>query len=133
VSTTPAIRIATDSDLRFVRSSWHSNHWKTWACKRIPWESYWPGQDRRIERLLKQSTVLVAYFEDVPDEVLGWACFEGDTLHYVYVKAAYRRAGIAAGLTASLSDKPHHSHPTNEVGRAFMSSIGAQFNPYLVE
>lgn len=131
--TAPAIRIATDSDLRFVRSSWHTSYWKTWASKRIPWESYWPGQDRRIERLLKRSTVLVAYFEDVPDEVLGWSCSEADTLHYVYVKAAYRRSGIASGLTSALSDKPYHSHPTNEVGRAFMSSIGAQFNPYLVE
>lgn len=130
---TPSIRIATESDTRFVRSSWHTSFWKVWASKRVPWESYWPGQDRRIERLLKDSTVLVAYFEAVPDEVLGWACFQNSVLHYAYVKAAYRRSGIASGLTASLSDKPYHSHPTNEVGRLFMSSIGAQFNPYLVE
>ena len=35
------------------------------------------GQDRRIARLVKEGVVLVAYFPEVPDEVLGWACLSG--------------------------------------------------------
>lgn len=129
--TLPRVRLAEPSDLRFVTSSWHRNFWKTWACKKVPWESYWPGQDRRIARLLGKSSTLVAYFPEVADEVLGWACIEGETLHYVYVKAAYRRSGIAAGMTRG--KVAWYSHATNEAGRAFMTNIGAQFNPYLVE
>lgn len=129
--THPNIRLATEDDLRFVRKSWHRNFWKTWACKRVPWEAYWPGQEGRIAKLLSYSKVAVAYFPEVPDEVLGWACIQGDTLHYAYVKAAYRRSGIASGMTRGRV--AWYSHATNEAGRAFMKNIGAQFNPYLVE
>lgn len=129
--TVPDIRLATTEDQKFIRSSWHRNYWKTWACKRIPWESYWPGQDRRINRLLERAHTLVAFFPEVPDEVLGWACIEGETLHYIYVKAAYRRSGIAAGMTRG--KVAWYSHATNEAGKAFMENVGAKFNPYLVE
>lgn len=129
--TTPLIRRATADDMRLVHSSWHHNYWKTWANKRMPWESYWPGQDRRIARLVKEGVVLVAYFPEVPDEVLGWACLSGETLHYVYVKSTYRSAGIATGMTEGRVK--WYSHFANEAGRRFMEKIGAQFNPYLVE
>lgn len=129
--TTPTIRHATQEDLRFVHSSWHTNFWKVWACKHMLREHYNPGMDRRIERLLEQSTTLVAFFPEVPDEVLGWSCISGEALYYVYVKAAYRRAGIGSGLTQGLVK--WYTHPTNEAGRAFMARIEAQFNPFRME
>ena len=129
--TTPTIRHATKDDLRFVHSSWHTNFWKVWANKHVLREHYNEGMDRRIERLLSRSVVLVAFFPEVPDEVLGWACMDGDTLHYVYVKAAYRRAGIGSGLTQGLVK--WYTHSTNEAGRAFMARINAQYNPFKME
>lgn len=129
--TTPTIRLATEDDLRFVHSSWHTNFWKVWANKHVQREHYNGGMDRRIERLLKRSKTLVAFFPEVPDEVLGWSCMEGDTLHYVYVKATYRRVGIGSGLTHGLVK--WYTHQTNEAGRAFMARIEAQFNPFKME
>lgn len=128
---TPTIRTATADDLRFVHSSWHTNFWKAWGCKHMLREHYNAGMDARIEWLLARSSVLVAFFPQVEDEVLGWSAVDGDTLHYVYVKAAYRRSGIGSGLTHGLVR--WYTHPTNEAGRAFMARIGAQFNPFKME
>lgn len=75
--------------------------------------------------------VLVAYFEDVPDEILGWSCFRGDTLFYVYVKGSYRRNGIAKGLVPS--EVKYYTHATDTVGGLFMKSLGIEYNPYRLE
>lgn len=131
MSDAPAVRPATAEDLIFIRSSWKTDFWKVHARKSMSHKVYAQGQSARIARLLLRSTALVAYFPQVPDEVLGWAVFEGDVLHYVYVKSSYRRVGIASGLAGDRAR--WYSHPTNEAGRCFMRSIGAQFNPYAAE
>lgn len=115
----------------FIHSSWHTAFWKTSARKYLTRKAYDEGQDRRIDRLILSSYVIVAFFPEVPDEILGWACLKGDTLHYVYVKAAYRRKGIATGLAAG--QILHYTHATDRVGEAFAASIGATLNPYRLE
>lgn len=129
---TPSIRHATEADLRFCHSSWHTNYWKVYAHKHIERDVYARGQDQRIDRLLADATVLVAYFPEVEDEVLGWVAFERDALYYVYVKGTYRKAGIASGLVQNLGCK-WYTHQTNEAGRAFLARFGMQFNPYKME
>ena len=128
---TPLIRPAVDDDMRFCHSSWHTAYWRTCARKYLTREAYDAGQDRRIDRLLTQSQTLVAYFPEVPDEILGWSCVQEDTLHYVYVKVIYRRRGIATGLVAA--SKKWYTHATDRVGEAFAESIGAVLNPYKME
>jgi GNAT superfamily N-acetyltransferase len=118
-------------DGKFIHSSWHTAYWKTSARKYLTRETYDAGQDRRIDRLIFQSHVLVAFFPEVPDEILGWACMRDDVLHYVYVKAVYRRRGIATGLVAGRASC--YTHATDRVGEAFAASIGAVLNPYRLE
>lgn len=128
---TPTLRTATSSDLRFVHSSWHSSYWYQYAKGRIERAIYAREMDARINRLLLKSNTLVAYFEAVPDEVLGYSVVEGNALHWCYVKGAYRRNGIGSGLV------PHglsfYSHATDSVGKKFAVSVGLQFNPFRTE
>ena len=128
---TPSIREATDADTRFVHSSWHTDFWKTHAHKRILKEVYDASMDKRIDRLVFRSRVLVAYFPEVPDEILGWSCLEGDTLHYVYVKGVYRRKGIGTGLVRGLAK--WYTHPTDREGRVFMERQSLKFHPFKLE
>lgn len=128
---TPLIRPANTADQHFIHSSWHTAYWKTSARKYLTRENYDAGQDKRIDRLLYMSHTLVAYFPEVPDEILGWCCMKDDVLHYVYVKAAYRRRGIATGLVAGRASC--YTHATDRVGEAFAKSIGASLNPYRLE
>jgi len=124
-------RVATPDDLRFVHSSWHTSHWKSWAHKHIEREEYAPGQDRRIAILLARAETVVAYFPEAPTEILGWVCAEPyrSVLHYVYVKGVYRERGIARGLVEPM--KPRwYTHYVDARGRTFAAAMKIQFNPY---
>jgi hypothetical protein len=48
---------------------------------------------------LATSEVHIACTEDDPDTVLGYSIVNGDTLHFVYVKASHRNNGIGKLLT----------------------------------
>lgn len=45
-----------------------------------------------------KTEVQIACLKDDPDIILGYAVFEGSTLHFVYVKAAWRKIGLAKDL-----------------------------------
>lgn len=83
-----------------------------------------------IEALLEKFPPLVATLEDVPDEVVGWACreFERPVLHMVYVKQPYRRQGVARVLIHGVTE---YSHRT-PAGEAILKKVGALYNPYAV-
>jgi GNAT superfamily N-acetyltransferase len=124
----PTIRIATQSDLRFIRSSWFDSYWHCYAKKKIEGVVYRSEMRLSIERLLKRSNVLVAFFDEVPDEVLGWSACEGQTCHYVYVKGDYRRQGLGKGLVPP--QILYYSHATDAQGRLFANSVNMKFNPF---
>lgn len=48
--------------------------------------------------MLQKSTVRIATNPDIPDQIFGWICIDGNRLHYVYVKNRFRRMGIAKKL-----------------------------------
>lgn len=110
-----------------VRSSWFRNYWKNWGHKKVDWEVYKEGQTRRIERMLLTNPVVVAFFDEVPDEILGWACLDGTTLHYVYVKAPYRKQGIGSKLVEGAKC---YSHNATEEAKKLFRKNSMQFNPY---
>lgn len=88
---------------------------------------------KRIDRLIERSFVTVAFFPEVPDEILGWACIEPDrlALHFAFVKREYRRVGIGTGLVSGLARC--YTHQTDDVGHRFTRSIPLKFNPFLIE
>lgn len=129
--TTPLLREATKADLRFVHSSWHTSFWNTWAKKHVPLAVYSERMDLWIDTQLYNSTVFVAYFPEVPDEVLGWACMREHlkSLEYCYVKSTYRRMGIGRGLVEGRAK--FYTQYTDSHGRQFARAVGLQFNPFL--
>jgi GNAT superfamily N-acetyltransferase len=129
--TTPLLREATKADLRFVHSSWHTSFWNTWAKKHVPLAVYSQMMDAFIDGHFPYSRTLVAYFPEVPDEVLGWASINERTssLHYCYVKSTYRRMGIGRGLVEGRAK--FYTQYTDSHGRQFARAVGLQFNPFL--
>ena len=125
----PKIRRMLPSDERFIHSSWHTSFWKTGASKKVDKALYNKWQDWRIKRLMANCRTLVAYLEEVPDEILGWSCSAPEILHYVYVKGVYRRNGIAKGLVPS--DSVFYTHATDTIGGLFMKKMNLKYNPYL--
>lgn len=99
-----ARREATPPDLRLVWDSWPKSLVACLARGR---------HTTSLERLLMRRGVLclareivsrpgvrvsVAAYHEVPSMIVGWACTEGDCLHWVYVLRDYRRAGVCTWL-----------------------------------
>lgn len=87
-----------------------------------------------VKNLLDGSNVAVATLESVPDEVVGWICWQDPTdqfplvVHYTFVKSHVRRYGVASkmmNMVLSRADERgfRSSHITRD-GRAFMSGLG---------
>lgn len=74
------------------------------AGKLLSSSAYYHTHFPELQRLIKRSVVALAVLSENHDVYLGWACGRPHdsgwpaTLHYVYVKYAYRTAGVARAL-----------------------------------
>lgn len=97
------IRDARESDMPFFWSS-TLNHFKhsATATKNIPASIYFWHEQKIIEKMLKRagSFIRMAALRDDDETVLGfvWGNEAPQTLHYLYVKRAFRLMGIAKQL-----------------------------------
>ncbi len=99
-----SLRRATRDEERLIIDSWARSFS---SSVRIPRELdcwVWHKMHRLwIVEQLQSCEVLVAVMPDVPDEVIGWVCWEPAgshplALHYAYVKPDLRRYGVATML-----------------------------------
>lgn len=114
------VRDALPSDRAFVVSSWSRSYKYSDAAGLIHVDDWAAVMHAQLGRLLACDTTraIVAFEPDedpaFEDFLYGWIC--GDTsnatrplVHYVYVKEAYRRAGLARRLFGALGVDPSRS------------------------
>jgi len=115
------IRKATEADLPLIYSSWIRSYRTGKARKGLPGRGgvrYAESQHQIVTRLLSRSDVRVACYAKNPQLILGWVCLEPETstVHYVYVKSAYRGLGVVRDLLGTLLWQPcRYSHKTRKV------------------
>lgn len=102
MSSSPSVQIRKGraTDVPFVISSWLKSY-NAWLKPVEREAGYWQAHKYVIAALLERATLYIAASDHNDDIIYGWACLEdGDpaVIHYVYVKAPYRRAGIARSL-----------------------------------
>jgi GNAT superfamily N-acetyltransferase len=124
------LREPLESDLRFVRSSWFESYRKGGYAPDVGFDIYKAGHGALIGALVPGPFIAVAYASAEPDEICGWICADPviGTIHYVYVKHAYRRMGIALRL-CNLYEVRYFSHATR-AGLRLAAKLGIKFNPY---
>lgn len=129
------LRLATPSDLRFVKHSWFQSYRKGGRAPDVAFPVLQAGLGALIDRLVSEASVFVAAATEVPDEICGWSCRRTGTLHYVYVKQAYRHLGIGRQLCAEIAQIAGpvvwHTFETR-AGTQFAQKIGTKFNPFLL-
>lgn len=88
-------------DEAFIYSTWlrglyFGNAW----FRQISKVDYFDKYRAVIKHLLANATVRIVCIEDAPDVIVGYAVHsaDGTTLHWVYVKKAWRKQGIGKGL-----------------------------------
>jgi hypothetical protein len=102
-------RLAEEGDLGFVFDSWL----RSYKADKIPHKKgrelrkFFEVMRTRIAGLLERSIVMVCCNPDEQAQIFGWAACEKDTCHYVYVKRAYRKMGIAGMLVLPRTQFTH--------------------------
>lgn len=98
-SNTIQIRDVREEDLPLIYSTWllglyHGCEW----FGRIKKDSFFKNYKRALEGLLPRCQIKVAALADDPDVILGYVCFRGESLDWIFVKKAWRKMGIAKSL-----------------------------------
>lgn len=134
-----AYRGARQPDINFILSSWIKS-FRTWNAG-MHNHHYYIGQQAVVAALAETSKIIVCC-EAEPSEgkfIFGWVCGVMDvpndtlTLHYIYVKNGYRRAGIGQSLLDQIGWQKttrivatHWSHIVKELRHRYK----IEFNDY---
>ena len=129
-----------DRAIRFVLDSW---------CKTVAAEPPWDFSSTRhtpppphplliyehdtlLKKIIRNSSITLACDPDDPDTVWGYVCCDGELLHFIYVKSAFRGFGIGGCLLRAAGipkGKMNISHRTESLFTAF-PNIRFYWNPY---
>lgn len=128
-----AFRDYNSGDRNFIFSTWlrglyYGDSWFSDIPKGIFMENY----HRVVEALLdaKSTAVKVACLKDTPDIILGYAVYSNTSpvVHYVFVKSAWRKVGLAKSLCPPAPFSVTH---LTKVGK-IVKPVNCPFNPFLV-
>lgn len=134
------LRKPTNADLPFIVNAWLKSYRtaEPGATNTV----YFHEQKALILRLLNEQETLLAVDPEDPEHILGFVCWDPakggpdswPTLHYVYVKFALRRNGLARELlhAAGLRSPFYFSHLAKPTGLRIVSEHPGQliFNPW---
>jgi GNAT superfamily N-acetyltransferase len=115
------VRPVATGETDFVYSSWLNSYEDSPFARGIRKSIYFDRQRRLINSIsARGGKLLVATHPEAPDAVLGWVCVEEpDFVHYVFVKQAWRRMGVASLLLEQASARFKYTHRT-AVGESFV-------------
>lgn len=104
------LRDPSQEDLEFIYATWlrslyYNNEWFNLIDKDIFFDKY----KLVLHALLSRGVeVRIAGFDLDEYTILGYSVYEGDTLHWVYVKKAWREMGVAKLLVKPTTNKITH-------------------------
>lgn len=116
------------ADEAFVYATWlRSLYYGNSTFRKIDKDRFFKTYPNVIKALLTRSNVDVVCLEDDPEVLLGYAVYEGEALHFLYVKKAWRKLGIARMLMPGNVTKVTH---LTKVGEKLLPK-GIKFDPFL--
>lgn len=105
-------------DAPLLFSSWRNCLWfDAHPLDTKPNPTFFRMTTKKIHRLLKDpnTKVRIACLEDDPNAIKGYVALNNDTIEFVYVKADYRKEGIATLLTKGFKNI---SNTCTKIGKA---------------
>lgn len=117
-------------DRPFIYATWlKGQFYDITECIRPNKPQYFTAQGKRIGALLDSDKVTVRIAGDASDLlwIAGYSVSEGPDLHWVYVRADYRRRGIANLLTRDLGIT--HAINLTKTGSEIADKKGLIFKP----
>lgn len=122
------------------------------ATKHIPRDVFFANHHLVLDRIFARAPVVkVAVMPDAPEVVFGWSVTEprqrtsivdreagivrvepADLVHYVYVKPAFRRHGVAKALLEHIKAPFTYTHHTYILRDLHKHVAGSAYNPYAI-
>lgn len=90
-----------ESDRNFVMNGWVSEMRRSHFARYVAQSVYWPAQHELVRQVLRASNTFVACDPDDADHIYGCIVHqpgERAIVHWLYVKGAVRRCGLARSL-----------------------------------
>lgn len=99
-------------------------------AKLVPRDIFFAEHHKVIDRILNHpnTQIRLAVLPSDPSVILGWAVRQHLTLHYIYVKPAFRRYGIASAL---IGDQPWSTYSHHTYLLRDLPLHNKSFNPYV--
>lgn len=131
------LRDATQDDLSFITSSWMQSYYPQ---SNLSFEDYKHYQNKLVKNILKNSINTVACDETDNNLIFGYIIHDmyinEPVIHYLYVKALYRRMGIAKALIGEVMGNNHeyyiytHQPEKSSILKA-MTFVSGEYNEHL--
>jgi hypothetical protein len=125
------VRPGAQSDRPFIFSTWlRGLRYGNDYFELIESSNYYENHHKIIQDILDDgSTVInVACLKDDPDVILGYAVYAMDRLHYVHVKASWRKIGVARMIVPTFIQRVSHLTAT---GKSLLAKApGVVYDPY---
>lgn len=93
------LRPVQPGDMGFIVNSWVRSYENSPFARALG-PAYLNLQDTIAKRIIAKEATLVLCLSDDPETIVGWACTGENVVHYVYVKSAWRKRGLAKRLLA---------------------------------
>lgn len=127
------IRDAKGADLNFIYDTWLNSYRNSEIGLKCGTTVFFDNYRFVLDQIFEKSKILIACLPDNEDVILGYAsAAKPDTLHYVFVKEAFRRLGISNALIAAheLSEPAIAITHTNEFCRHIAKKKHLYYNPF---
>lgn len=130
------IRPAQPDDISFIYSTWLKSY-RTGSGLGLASgkHAYFITYNLIIDHILEKpdARVWVAAKIDEPNVLWGYLVAEPTVLHYVFIKGAFRKFGIARALyQAAFTERPFVTHMTTPAREVLRTHPGFKFNPTLL-
>ena len=127
------IRDGTDKDKNFIlatflRGLYYGNSWFNMIEKTIFMNEYKVIANAILSS--SKTVVKIACLPDDPDVILGYSVLSADyqTVHWVHVKAAWRKKGIGRSLTPA---HPAYASHLSDLGKQLLKKLPeTTYNPF---
>lgn len=129
-------RSATPNDIPFIYSSWLKSYkHDSLFGKSIRSSTFFNNYKEVLDNLLSNSDILICYFPEDKNVILGYMVYSSNILHYSFVKQAFRRYGIARSMYNHLFKddlKIIYTHFTQYLNSFIDKFTNFEYNPMIL-
>ena len=129
-----AIRQPTPIDVNFIYATWlRSYRYGSAFGRSIQNSVFFPSYNRRIDRILLNSTTLIACLDEDPKVIVGYLIHDDEAIHYAFTKEVFRELGIFKKLLAAMPKPLSVCTHETFIAEPIIQKYNIVYNPFILD